>query len=162
MVVEITGFIKPRKQQIDYCVFGIVLGLVGGIPMVVDKNRGGIKREKEMLKFPGGKPLFGRDKGDPKNTLMRELFDELGIIVKEPEGEPLFIKEKINRTGQKYNFIVYVVRWYNGKIKLDEEEIERVELFNIDQIIQKISSGDILNDHAEAARKYEETVLKLL
>ena len=139
---------KGRGMK-DYCAFGIVLFFDGKIPLVVDKGN----FSKKMWKLPGGKRL-GRDQFDPKDTLVRELYDEIGVTVRELVTDPFFIKEKTNKAGGKYDFIVFSAYWYSGVLTADEVEIDKVELFEISQIMKMIRFEEVLPDHAEAIIKY--------
>ena len=99
-----------------------------------------------MWKLPGGRPA-PEDKGDKEVTAMREVDDEIGIVVECPEKEILIIPKA------KHDFIVLEAKYFSGEI-IAKAEIERVEQFNFAQIRQMITQGNILYGHANALLKY--------
>lgn len=133
-----TGFVVPKK---DYAVFVIVTGM-GGIPLVIEKGN----FAKKMWKLPGGRPL-PEDDMDKNITAMREVSDEIGVVVEYPEKEVLRI------TKPRHDFIVLEAKYFSGEI-IAKAEIERVECFIPDQIREMIERNDILPDHAKALYKY--------
>ena len=52
-----------------------------------------------MWKLPGGKRL-GRDQFDPKDTLVRELYDEIGVTVRELVTDPFLSRKRQIRQGK--------------------------------------------------------------
>mgnify|MGYP001577688657 CR=1 FL=1 len=138
-MVTITGFVPPPR---DYAVFVIVRGMAGGIPLVIEKGN----FAKKMWKLPGGRPA-PEDNMDKNITAMREVSDEIGIIVKYPEKEILSIPKP------RHNFIVLEAEYYSGELKA-KAEIERVEQFNFSQIMRMIKHGEILPDHAKSLLRY--------
>lgn len=142
-MAEIIGFVPLKK---DYAVFVIITGMEGGIPLVIEK---GNFLEKKW-KLPGGRPIAG-DKGDEEVTAMREVNDEIGVIINCPEEEVLRIEKS------RHDFVVLKAEYFSGKPEA-KAEIERVSVFPLDQIKQMISEesigGYILPDHANALRRY--------
>ena len=138
----ITGFVEPKR---DYAVFVLVTGMQG-IPLVIEKGN----FSKKMWKLPGGRPS-PEDDMDRNITAMREVNDEIGIVVEYPEKEVLNIPKK------KHDFIVLKAKYFSGEIAA-KAEIERVELFNFAQIRQMIEEKQILPDHAEALLKHIDEV----
>ena len=139
----ITGFVVPKR---DFAIFVVVTGIQGGIPLVVEKGN----FSKKMWKLPGGRPS-PEDDMDKDVTAMREVDDEIGIVVEYPEKEVLNIPKK------KHDFIVLKAKYFSGEIAA-KAEIERVELFNFAQIRQMIEEKQILPDHAEALLKHIDEV----
>ena len=139
----ITGFVEPKR---DYAIFVVGTGMQGGIPLVVEKGN----FSKKMWKLPGGRPS-PEDDMDKDVTAMREVDDEIGIVVEYPEKEVLNIPKK------KHDFIVLKAKYFSGEIAA-KAEIERVELFNFAQIRQMIEEKQILPDHAEALLKHIDEV----
>ena len=138
----ITGFVEPKR---DYAVFVLVTGMQG-IPLVIEKGN----FSKKMWKLPGGRPA-PEDDMDRNITAMREVNDEIGIVVEYPEKEVFRIKK------QKHDFIVLEAKYFSGDF-IAKAEIERVELFNFAQIRQMIQEKQILPDHAEALLKHIDEV----
>ena len=138
----ITGFVEPKR---DYAVFVLVTGMQG-IPLVIEKGN----FSKKMWKLPGGRPA-PEDNMDKNITAMREVNDEIGIVVEYPEKEVFRIKK------QKHDFIVLEAKYFSGDF-IAKAEIERVELFNFAQIRQMIKEKQILPDHAEALLKHIDEV----
>lgn len=141
-MVEKTGFVPLLR---DYAVFVIVTGMGGGIPLVIERGN----FAKKMWKLPGGRPSL-EDGMDKNITAMREVNDEIGIVVEYPEREVLRIPKK------KHDFIVLKAKYFNGEL-MAKAEIERVSIFTLDhikQLVGKDSLDYILPDHAEALRKY--------
>ena len=142
-MATITGFVEPKR---DYAIFVVVTGMQGGIPLVVEKGN----FSKKMWKLPGGRPS-PEDDMDKDVTAMREVDDEIGIVVEYPE------KEVFRKNKSRHDFIVLKARYFTGKI-IAKAEIERVELFNFAQIRQMIEEKQILPDHAEALLKHIDEV----
>ena len=138
----ITGFVEPKR---DYAVFVLVTGMQG-IPLVIEKGN----FSKKMWKLPGGRPA-PEDDMDRNITAMREVNDEIGIVVEYPEKEVFRIKK------QKHDFIVLEAKYFSGDF-IAKAEIERVELFDFAQIRQMIKEKQILPDHAEALLKHIDEV----
>ena len=138
----ITGFVEPKR---DYAVFVIVIGL-GGIPLVIEKSN----FSKKMWKLPGGRPS-PEDDMDKNITAMREVNDEIGVVVEYPE------KEFFRISKPRHDFIALKAKYFSGEITA-EAEIERVELFDFAQIRQMIQEKQILPDHAEALLKHIDEV----
>ena len=138
----ITGFVEPKR---DYAVFVLVTGMQG-IPLVIEKGN----FSKKMWKLPGGRPA-PEDDMDRNITAMREVNDEIGIVVEYPEKEVFRIKK------QKHDFIVLEAKYFSGDFTA-KAEIERVELFDFAQIRQMIQEKQILPDHAEALLKHIDEV----
>ena len=138
----ITGFVEPKR---DYAVFVLVTGMQG-IPLVIEKGN----FSKKMWKLPGGRPA-PEDDMDRNITAMREVNDEIGIIVEYPE------KEVLKTPKKKHDFIALKANYFSGEITA-KAEIERVELFNFAQIRQMIQEKQILPDHAEALLKHIDEV----
>ena len=138
----ITGFVEPKR---DYAVFVLVTGMQG-IPLVIEKGN----FSKKMWKLPGGRPA-PEDDMDRNITAMREVNDEIGIIVEYPE------KEVLKTPKKKHDFIALKANYFSGEIAA-KAEIERVELFNFAQIRQMIQEKQILPDHAEALLKHIDEV----
>ncbi|OHA54261.1 MAG: hypothetical protein A2Z62_00870 [Candidatus Terrybacteria bacterium RIFCSPLOWO2_02_42_20] len=138
----ITGFVEPKR---DYAVFVLVTGMQG-IPLVIEKGN----FSKKMWKLPGGRPA-PEDDMDRNITAMREVNDEIGIVVEYPEKEVFRIKK------QKHDFIVLEAKYFSGDF-IAKAEIERVELFDFAQIRQMIQEKQILPDHAEALLKHIDEV----
>ena len=138
----ITGFVELKK---DYVVFVLVTGMQG-IPLVIEKGN----FSKKMWKLPGGRPA-PEDDMDRNITAMREVNDEIGIVVEYPEKEVFRIKK------QKHDFIVLEAKYFSGDF-IAKAEIERVELFDFAQIRQMIQEKQILPDHAEALLKHIDEV----
>ena len=138
----ITGFVEPKR---DYAVFVLVTGMQG-IPLVIEKGN----FSKKMWKLPGGRPA-PEDDMDRNITAMREVNDEIGIVVEYPEKEVLRIPKS------KHDFIVLEAKYFSGEIAA-KAEIERVELFDFAQIRQMIQEKQILPDHAEALLKHIDEV----
>ena len=130
----------------DYAVFAIIEGLKG-IPLLIEKS---YFLEKKW-KLPGGRKEAGEFQ---EETLMREVFEEINLIVHEPDKE-FFCKHIKNNSNShnSHNFIVMVARYYNGEI-VAKNEIKCVELFSKEEIRNMISNGNILPSHAEALEKY--------
>jgi len=105
---------------------------------------------KKMWKLPGGRPA-PEDDMDRNITAMREVNDEIGIVVEYPEKEVFRIKK------QKHDFIVLEAKYFSGDF-IAKAEIERVELFDFAQIRQMIQEKQILPDHAEALLKHIDEV----
>jgi len=124
----------------DYCSFVIITGMKHGIPLIIEKG----KFAKKMWKLPGGRPEAGEY---PEVTAIREVSDEIGVIVKYPEKTIL----KKNKGG--FNFIVFEAKYYSGEVK-PNNEIERVRLFSFEEIEQAINRKHVLSDHAEALLTY--------
>ena len=141
-MATITGFVEPKR---DYAVFVLVTGMQG-IPLVIEKGN----FSKKMWKLPGGRPA-PEDDMDRNITAMREVNDEIGIVVEYPEKEVFRIKK------QKYDFIVLEAKYFSGDF-IAKAEIERVELFDFAQIRQMIQEKQILPDHAEALLKHIDEV----
>ena len=141
-MATITGFVEPKR---DYAVFVLVTGMQG-IPLVIEKGN----FSKKMWKLPGGRPS-PEDDMDKDVTAMREVDDEIGIVVEYPE------KEVFRKNKSRHDFIVLKARYFTGKI-IAKAEIERVELFNFAQIRQMIEEKQILPDHAEALLKHIDEV----
>jgi len=141
-MATITGFVELKK---DYAVFVVVTGMQG-IPLVIEKGN----FPKKMWKLPGGRPA-PEDNMDKNITAMREVNDEIGIVVEYPEKEVFRIKK------QKHDFIVLEAKYFSGDF-IAKAEIERVELFNFAQIRQMIKEKQILPDHAEALLKHIDEV----
>lgn len=133
-----TDFVAPKR---DYAVFVIVTEM-NGIPLVIEKGN----FPKKMWKLPGGRPL-PEDDMNKNITAIREVDDEIGIIVEYPEKEVLRIPKP------RHDFIVLEAKYFSGEITA-KAEIERVECFIPDQIRQMIEGKDILPDHAKALYKY--------
>ena len=143
-MATITGFVEPKR---DYAVFVVVMGMQGGrIPLVIEKGN----FPKKMWKLPGGRPA-PEDDMDRNITAMREVNDEIGIVVEYPEKEVFRIKK------QKHDFIVLEAKYFSGDF-IAKAEIERVELFDFAQIRQMIQEKQILPDHAEALLKHIDEV----
>ena len=147
-MVTITGFVPPPR---DYAVFVIVTNMKGGVPLVIEKGN----FAKKMWKLPGGRPA-PEDNMDKNIPAMREVDDEIGIVVEYPEKEILRIPKK------KHDFIVLEAKYFSGELKA-KAEIEKVAIFarnHIKQLVEEDSLSYILPDHAEALRKYldKETV----
>ena len=138
-MVTITGFVPPPK---DYAVFVIVTNMAGGIPLVIEKGN----FSKKMWKLPGGRPAPD-DNMDKNITAMREVSDEIGIIVEYPE------KEVIRIPKASHDFVVLETEYYSGELTA-KAEIERVGQFGCSQIKQMIDDGEILPDHAKALSVY--------
>ena len=141
-MATITGFVEPKR---DYAVFVLVTGMQG-IPLVIEKGN----FSKKMWKLPGGRPA-PEDDMDRNITAMREVNDEIGIVVEYPEKEVLRIPKS------KHDFIVLEAKYFSGEIAA-KAEIERVELFDFAQIRQMIQEKQILPDHAEALLKHIDEV----
>jgi len=141
-MATITGFVEPKR---DYAVFVLVTGMQG-IPLVIEKGN----FPKKMWKLPGGRPA-PEDDMDRNITAMREVNDEIGIVVEYPEKEVLRIPKS------KHDFIVLEAKYFSGEIAA-KAEIERVELFDFAQIRQMIQEKQILPDHAEALLKHIDEV----
>lgn len=139
-MVERTGFVPLLPR--DYAAFVIVTGMKDGIPLVIEKGN----FPKKMWKLTGGRPT-PKDDMDKNITAMREVSDEIGIIVEYPEKEVLRIPKK------KHDFIVLEARYFSGRLEA-KAEIERVEQFSPTQIKQMIERREILPDHAEALLEY--------
>lgn len=137
-MATITGFVTPPR---DYAVFVIIRGMKG-IPLVIEKGN----FPKKMWKLPGGRPL-PEDDMDKNITAIREVDDEIGVVVEYPEKEVL----RIPKT--RHDFIVLEAKYFSGKLEA-KAEIERVEEFSFSQILQMIRNGEILPDHAKALLKY--------
>jgi|SRR3989344_5482878 len=143
-MATITGFVEPKR---DYAVFVLVMGMQGErIPLIIEKGN----FSKKMWKLPGGRPS-PEDDMDKDVTAMREVDDEIGIVVEYPE------KEVFRKNKSRHDFIVLKARYFTGKI-IAKAEIERVELFNFAQIRQMIEEKQILPDHAEALLKHIDEV----
>jgi len=134
----ITGFVEPKR---DYAVFVLVTGMQG-IPLVIEKGN----FSKKMWKLPGGRPA-PEDDMDRNITAMREVNDEIGIVVEYPEKEVLRIPKS------KHDFIVLEAKYFSGEIAA-KAEIERVELFDVYEVRRMIERIEILSGHAEALAKY--------
>ena len=134
-MVERTGFVAPKR---DYAAFVIVTGIAGGIPLVIEKGN----FPKKMWKLPGGRPL-PEDDGDKFITAMREVNDEIGIIVEYPGKEILRIPKS------RHDFVVLEAKYFSGELTA-KAEIERVGQFSCSQIKQMIEGGEILPDHAKS------------
>ena len=143
-MATITGFVEPKR---DYAVFVVVMGMQGGrIPLVIEKGN----FPKKMWKLPGGRPT-PEDNMDKNITAMREVDDEIGIVVEYPE------KEFFRKNKSKHDFIVLEAKYFSGDF-IAKAEIERVELFDFAQIRQMIQEKQILPDHAEALLKHIDEV----
>ena len=138
----ITGFVELKK---DYVVFVLVTGMQG-IPLVIEKGN----FSKKMWKLPGGRPS-PEDDMDKNITAMREVDDEIGVVVEYPE------KEFFRISKPRHDFIALKAKYFSGEITA-EAEIERVELFDFAQIKQMIQEKQILPDHAEALLKHIDEV----
>ncbi|RJQ32276.1 NUDIX domain-containing protein [Candidatus Parcubacteria bacterium] len=132
----------PKK---DYAVFGIIEGVFGGIPLVIDKKEGFHSRQWEKWKLPGG----SRDESEisPAYTLMREIGEEIGIVMEDSA------KEVFRRNMGKHDFLVYAVRYYSGELKAGEE-IKAVKIFSLPDVEKMIEEGKILKNHADALSSY--------
>ena len=138
----ITGFVEPKR---DYAVFVVVTDMQG-IPLVIEKGN----FSKKMWKLPGGRPA-PEDNMDKNITAMREVNDEIGVVVEYPE------KEFFRISKPRHDFIALKAKYFSGEITA-EAEIERVELFDFAQIRQMIQEKQILPDHAEALLKHIDEV----
>ena len=139
-MVERTGFVALKKEM-DYAVF-VIIENIGGLPLVQEKGN----FPEKKWKLPGGRPL-PEDKGVEEITAMREVFDEVGIIVEYPEKEILRIPKP------RHDFIVLTAEYYSGELTA-KAEIERVKCFIPDEIRQMIEENKILPDHAKALNIY--------
>lgn len=88
---------------------------------------------------------------DKNITAIREVDDEIGIVVEYPEKEVLRIPKK------KHDFIVLEARYFSGELKA-KAEIERVEQFSFVQLSRMIKDKEILPDHAEALMKHRDAI----
>ena len=141
-MATITGFVELKK---DYAVFVVVTGMQG-IPLVIEKGN----FPKKMWKLPGGRPA-PEDNMDKNITAMREVNDEIGIVVEYPE------KEFFRKNKSKHDFIVLEAKYFSGDF-IAKAEIERVGLFTLFEIRQMIEEKQILPDHAEALLKHIDEV----
>jgi len=114
-MATITGFVEPKR---DYAVFVVVMGMQGGrIPLVIEKGN----FPKKMWKLPGGRPT-PEDNMDKNITAMREVDDEIGIVVEYPE------KEFFRKNKSKHDFIVLEAKYFSGDF-IAKAEIERAGFF---------------------------------
>lgn len=135
-MATITGFAELKR---DYAVFVVVTGIEGGIPLVIEKGN----FSKKMWKLPGGRPK-PEDDMDRNIAAMREVNDEIGIVIKYPEKGVFRIKK------QRHDFIAVKAKYFSGEI-VAKAEIEQVRLFNLQEIKQMyFVNKEILPDHADA------------
>ncbi|HJO89951.1 MAG: NUDIX domain-containing protein [Candidatus Pacebacteria bacterium] len=129
----------------DYAVFGIISDYQDGkIPLIQEKE----ESEKKLWKLPGGRPK-AMDNHSPERTVMREISDEVDVIIYEPtEKDVLFIKHL-----DSHDFVVFKADYYSGALK-PKKEIERVETFSPDEIKKMIAKRDIVQNHAEGLTEY--------
>ena len=139
-MVERTGFVALKKER-DYAVF-VIIENIGGLPLVQEKGN----FPEKKWKLPGGRPSL-EDNMDKNITAMREVNDEIGIVIKYPENEVF----RIPKT--RHDFIVLKAEYYSGEL-LAKNEIERVECFIPDEIRQMSEENKILPDHAKALSVY--------
>ena len=143
----ITGFVEPKR---DYAAFVVVTGMQKGIPLVIEKGN----FPKKMWKLPGGRPKeIDKENGvlRPEYTVMREVNDEIGVVVEYPE------KEFFKISKPRHDFIVLKAKYFSGDF-IAKAEIEKVGLFTLAEIRQMIEEKQILPDHAEALLKHIDEV----
>ena len=94
----------------DYAVFGIISDYQDGkIPLIQEK--GGF--EKKLWKLPGGRPK-AMDNYSPERTVMREISDEVDVIIFEPtEQDVLFIKHL-----DSHDFVVFKADYYRDFLEI--------------------------------------------
>lgn len=96
--------------------------------------------EKYMLEIPAGKLEYGED---PYNAAMRELEEETGYAC-----EKLIKLTEIYPTPGYCNEVIHIYYADNlkkGTQNLDEDEFLSVEEYTMEELIEKIKNGEIID-----------------
>lgn len=128
-----------------------VFAVIEGIPkhkeeilMIQDRK----KPLPRMWKLIGGTT---EDEESASWTILREVNEEIGINIIPPTEKDIVLKKEL----QKYTFVAFRARYYNGSIRRGGE-ISKLDFFTREEIIQMMQNGEIVSNHAEALKKYLE------
>lgn len=138
----------PTRRGSSVSVFGVIEGFCDSrtreprYPLVQTKEY----PSAPLWKFPGGR----RENGEsPEVCLMREIEEEIGVLVDVPED--LVFETKVQHN---HSFLLYRVRYYHG-VPTPGHEIARVGLFSAGEIDALIARNKMLPCHVNAFREYQ-------
>lgn len=113
--------------------------------IIIENEKGqvllGKRTDNHQWGYSGGSIELGET---VEEAAKRELFEEMGLIADELEFFMLNSGEETHYTypngDEVYNVeIIYICRKYHGNIKRQEEEMEILEFFDVDDIPEDIS-----------------------
>ena len=119
--------------------------LQAGASIIVENENGQVLLEKRTDNHQWGYAGGSIELGETvEEAAKRELFEEMGLVADEME---LFYINSGEEThyiypngDEVYNVeIIYICRKYHGTIKRQEEEVEELKFFDVDDIPENIS-----------------------
>ncbi|MEA4832992.1 MAG: NUDIX hydrolase [Oscillospiraceae bacterium] len=134
-----------------------------GASVIVENENGDIllqlRKDNNCWGYAGGAVEIGES---TEETAKRELYEETGLIADEIELFSVFSGKELHYVypngDEVFNIdIVYICKKYHGTINIENDEVNNLMFFSIDNLPDKISSPVIM-----PIKKYIEIRTKLI